>query len=97
MTIKTWVITDTESEDYLESFVITSDNLSDTPADFSITKKTLRGGLSDGVEVLQIHNGKLQFDLLITRGMSLASATIGGVKFGWQSPVRGPVHPKFVN
>ena len=97
MTIKTWVISDTKSADHLESLAVTSDNLSDTPAKFSIIKKTLRGGLSDGVEVLQVNNGKLQFDLLLTRGMSLASATIGEVKFGWQSPVRGPVHPKFVN
>ena len=65
MTIKTWVITDTESEDYLESLAVKS--FPTTPADFSITKKTLRGGLSDGVEVLQVNNGKLQFDLLLTR------------------------------
>jgi hypothetical protein len=77
MTIKTWVITDTKSEDHLESLVVTSNNLSDTPADFSIIKKTLRGGLSAGVEVLQVNNGKLQFDLLLTRGMALTCSWAG--------------------
>ena len=57
MTIKTWVISDTESAEHLESLAVTSDNLLDTPAKFSIIKKTLRGGLSDGVEVLQVNNG----------------------------------------
>ena len=34
MTVKTWVITDTENGDHLESLSVTSDNLADTPADF---------------------------------------------------------------
>ncbi len=62
----------------------------------SVSKHTLRGGLSDGVESIRVNNGRLAFDLLPTRGMGLWKAWLGDFEIGWQSPVRGPVHPRFV-
>jgi len=55
-----------------------------------------RGGVSEGVEVVRLTNEKLSVDVLPTRGMSLWRVTCGGVRYGWLSPVAGPVHPTFV-
>ena len=65
--------------------------------DWSVTKKTLVGGLQQGVEILQVDNGKMQFDVILTRGMSVGSITCGQIRLGWDSPVQQIVHPMFVN
>src|SRR5688572_10202120 len=57
----------------------------------------LQGGLSDGVDTIDVSNGKLNFVVLPTRGMSLWKANLPGWSVGWNSPVRGPVHPNFVD
>lgn len=57
----------------------------------------LRGGLSDGVDIIDVHNGKLSFIVIPTRGMSLWKAELQNWSIGWKSPVRGPVHPAFVD
>jgi len=64
---------------------------------WSISKSTLRGGLSEGVEVVWIHNGPLAIAVLPTRGMGIWKAEFRGIPIGWNSPVRLPVHPGFVN
>jgi hypothetical protein len=66
-------------------------------SDWSLTKRTLRGGLSDGVDVVEIDNGALSVSVLPTRGMGLWRANYNGFELGWKSPVRQPVHPAFVN
>ncbi|MCH2183690.1 MAG: aldose 1-epimerase family protein [Mariniblastus sp.] len=65
--------------------------------DWSVTKKTLVGGRQQGVEVLQVDNGKLQFDVILTRGMSVGPVTCGEIRLGWDSPVQEIVHPMYVN
>lgn len=62
----------------------------------SVTQRTLRRGLSEGVRVIEIDNGALQFTILPTRGMGLWKGRFGQIDLGWRSPVVGPVHPKFV-
>lgn len=62
-----------------------------------IRKWTFRGGLSDGVEAVEVRSGPLSFTVLPTRGMSLWQAEYHGVRVGWRSPVTGPVHPAFVH
>lgn len=57
----------------------------------------LRGGLSDGVDLVELNNGALSFTVVPTRGMGLWQAALPGWPIGWQSPVRGPVHPAFVD
>ncbi len=61
-----------------------------------IEKQTLRGGLRDGIELLNVEVGQSRVALLPQRGMGIWKASLAGVPLGWQSPVRGPVHPKFV-
>ena len=62
-----------------------------------VTRRTLRGGRRDGVEVLTLDNGNLAVEIVPTRGMGIHRATFGLDRLGWDSPVRdGPVHPKFI-
>lgn len=58
---------------------------------------TLTEGLSHGVDVLEVNNGEFQFRVLPTRGMGIWDATHQGTRIGWKSPVRGPVHPTWVD
>lgn len=63
----------------------------------SVSRSRFSGGLSDGVEVVRISNGRLTVDVLPTRGMGIWQADADGVRIGWDSPVKSPVNPKFVN
>ncbi len=65
--------------------------------DWYIRRYFLRGGLRDGVELVEINNGPLTFQVLPTRGMGIWKGNFRGTPFGWHAPVNGPVHPKFVN
>lgn len=61
-----------------------------------ISKRRLYGGVQDGVDVVEIDTGKLSIVVLLSRGMNVLRATSGDVELKWDSPVNGPVHPKFV-
>ena len=65
--------------------------------DWSIRKRTLRGGLSDGLDVVELKNGELSMSVLPTRGMGLWRGEFRGIPIKWKSPVVRPVHPMFVN
>jgi hypothetical protein len=56
----------------------------------------LRGGRREGVEVVEVDNGRLRLVLLPQRGMGIWKAWLDGIEFGWRSPVQGPVHPALV-
>lgn len=64
--------------------------------DWSVQLRRLRGGLSDGVEVVDLCSGPLTVRILPTRGMGLWQATRDGHTAAWNSPVRRPVHPRHV-
>ncbi len=95
---KTWVLTDVADDVWLDSFAVGNDSLRlPTPHDWSVRKRTLRGGLRDGIDLIEVHNGALSYSLLPTRGMGLWRGEYRGNFLGWHSPVPGPVHPSFVN
>ena len=96
MTRKTWILTDVDNDVYVPSCKLGPGDVDSTLPPFSIRKRTLRGGLRDGVDVVEIDNGALRLTLVPTRGMGIHRAECGDVKLGWQSPVRGPVHPRYV-
>ncbi len=96
MAIRSWTITDVSKGIFSDEWTMPSSEARLSLAACSVSKRTLRGGLSDGVESIRICNGRLAFDLLPTRGMGLWKAWLGDFEIGWQSPVRGPVHPKYV-
>ncbi len=66
-------------------------------ADWSVKSYTLRGGLQEGVDVVEVNNGKLSFAILPTRGMGIWKGQCGDVRLAWDSPVKDPVNPAFVN
>lgn len=69
--------------------------------DASVVINRYQAGLSEGVIGISVRTGKLNFTVLPTRGMGIWKAKLVGDEevssIGWESPVRGPVHPKFVN
>jgi hypothetical protein len=96
MASQTWTLLDTDHDAAIETFHLTAADVSGAPKDFSVASRRLTGGLRDGVNVLEIHNGAWGFTVVPTRGMSIHRASLGDFEIGWRSPVRGPVHPKFV-
>ena len=62
-----------------------------------VALRRLRGGVSDGVDVLSVQTPRALVELLPTRGMSLWRAVLDGVTLGWRSPLGKPVHPRHVN
>jgi hypothetical protein len=94
---KSWTLTDVASDVWLDSFAVSNDSMRlATPHDWSIRKHTLRGGLRDGVDLVEVHNGALSYSILPSRGMGLWRGEYRGNYLGWRGPVHGPVHPKFV-
>src|SRR4051812_44007465 len=61
----------------------------------------LNDGLRAGVDLLEIDNGVMRLSVIPTRGMGIHQAGINGdtelATIGWRSPVRGPVHPAYVD
>ncbi len=69
----------------------------DSPSKWSVNSYVLRGGLQEGVQVVEINNSKLSFAVLPTRGMGIWKGQCGEVKLAWESPVKDPVNPAFIN
>ena len=85
------------SDVYVEQISLGPEQVGGRARGYSVVKRTLQGGLRDGVDVIEVHNGRLRFVVVPTRGMGIWRAGCGDLLFGWQSPVKGPVHPAFVN
>ncbi len=95
---RSWVVTDVSQRVYVDRLDLNPDSAAvPSPAPWSIRKRTLRGGLSDGVDIIEVDNGAFSFTLLPTRGMGLWRGAYRGTFVGWQAPVPGPVNPCFVN
>lgn len=65
--------------------------------DWSVSKKTLHGGMQEGVELVTINNGAIEIDIIPTRGMNVMSVRSKDITLGWDSPVKEIVHPRNVN
>jgi hypothetical protein len=94
-----WLLTDVSADLWTERFHVSSGDFPTTPfpASWFVNKRTLRGGRRDGVELVEVHNGALTVCILPTRGMGLWRGEYRGLRLGWQAPIRGPVHPQWVN
>src|SRR5829696_5334737 len=93
-----FTLTDVAHDIWLDSFKLGNQALPlATPHVWSIRKRTLRGGLRDGVDMIDVNNGALSFSILPTRGMGLWRGAYRAMALGWQEPRLGPVHPKFVD
>jgi hypothetical protein len=99
--MRTYVLTDVSREHWVESFAIDATGFQthqDAKHSWSVTKRTLRGGRRDGVDLIELDNGALRMSIVPTRGMGLWKGSFRGLRLGWTSPVLdGPVNPSYVN
>jgi len=81
-----------------ESYRLSSDNFVgyEGPA-WRISKLTLKGGKQQGVDLVEVDNGRMTVVVIPTRGMGVLEAFTEDVSLGWNSPVREVVHPAYVN
>ncbi len=95
---KSWTLTDVRGDVWLDSFSVDPGSLHlPTPHGWSVRKRTLHGGLREGIDLVEVHNGDLSFAVLPTRGMGLWRGEYRGLTLGWRSPVSGPVHPSLIH
>ncbi len=81
-----------------DGVVVSSDHQrADDATAWRVTKRTLRGGLQEGVTLIDVDNGKMQFSVIASRGMSVLRVHCGDVQLGWRSPVKQIVHPQFID
>lgn len=97
MPVKSWTLVNSANGNIMDRLKISPQDLGLAEGDWRANCRVLEGGLSDGVQVVTLHSGRLAVNVLPTRGMGIHKAWLDGEEFGWKSPVRGPVHPKFVD
>jgi hypothetical protein len=95
MPTKTWILTDHSQDHYVEHVTLGPQEIG-LAGEFRIVKRRLRCGLSQGVDVIEVHHDDIRFTVVPSRGMGIWRAARGNLQLGWSSPVRGPVHPAFV-
>jgi galactose mutarotase-like enzyme len=93
---RTWILTDLEQDTFIEQISVGPDQVGGAATGYSVNKRILRGGRRDGVDAVEIDNGRFRFVVLPTRGMGLWRAWLADMVLGWKSPVKGPVHPALV-
>lgn len=94
---KSWILTDVAHDIWLDSFATGNERMHVSPQDWSVRKRTLHGGLRDGIDLVEVNNGALSFAVLPTRGMGLWQGHYRGNFLGWRAPIHGPVHPRHVS
>jgi len=90
------MLIDSEQDIYVEQALISPIQVGGAASGYSVVKRVLRGGPRDGVEAIEVNNGRFQFVVLPTRGMGIWRARLGRLELGWKSPAKGPVHPSLV-
>ena len=61
-----------------------------------VRSRRLLGGRRDGVLLVELIAGRTRVFVLPGRGLGIWKIVSGDEQFGWNSPVRGPVHPSWV-
>lgn len=97
--MKSITLLDVNNEIYEEDFVCDSSSagIGAFGDQWNVRMQRLRGGLSDGVDVVWLENGCTRLAVLPTRGMGIWKAEVAGVPLQWKSPVERPVHPAYVD
>jgi hypothetical protein len=97
MPTQTWtLLDDTPGADRIAGCVLEAKTRGGETSPLKARWETLHSGLSQGVNLLVIENDKCSVSIIPQRGMGIWKALCGGQEFGWNSPIRGPVHPAFV-
>jgi galactose mutarotase-like enzyme len=96
--VRTWTLTDVSERVWVEQLDLNPSSIAVRSVNrWAVRKRRLHGGLSEGVDIVEVDNGNLSFTVVPTRGMGLWRGTFNGNPIGWRSPVTGPVNPCFVN
>ena len=69
MAVCTWILTDLDQDVYQDSLIVKPGHVEGPASGYSVVKRTLRGGLRDGVDVVEVDNGSCHFVVVPTRGM----------------------------
>ena len=85
-----WTLTDVDDNVHVDDWEQSGNG-------WSITKRTLRGGKQEGVDLITIDNGVLEIDLVPSRGMSIYEIRHGELRIGWDAPIESLVHPALVD
>ncbi|MBK4215158.1 aldose 1-epimerase family protein [Paracoccus caeni] len=64
---------------------------------WSVSLKTLHGGRQEGVQVLEVDNGRMRFRVVPTRGFHVWDAHSDDIRLGWDSPVQEIAHPRYID
>lgn len=75
----------------------TSTGIGRAEGEWNVRMHRMQGGLSDGVDVIQLNNGCTKLAIMPTRGMGIWKGSVAGIPLEWNSPVERPVHPAFVD
>ena len=59
--------------------------------------ETLKGGRSEGCQLITMDNGSLTIRVIPTRGMGVYDVRKGDVRLGWDPPVPEIVHPSYID
>ncbi len=87
------VLTSVEKNTHVETWETSAKEMTPASGAWSVRKTTLHGGKQEGVDVIEVDNGTLQFVVVPTRGMSVLRVQCGELRLGWDSPVKEVVNP----
>ena len=73
-----------------------ADRVDVTAGPLAVRSRRLSGGRRDGVLLVELVAGSTKVFVLPDRGLGIWKVMAGDCELGWQSPVHGPVHPRFV-
>ena len=62
----------------------------------AVRSRRLSGGRRDGVLLVELVAGATKVFVLPDRGLGIWKIMAGDCELGWQAPLHGPVHPRFV-
>jgi hypothetical protein len=96
-TARDFVLSDAETASRTDEWSVSSTDLG-IPAEppFSVKKSILHGGKQEGVELIEIDNGRMTISVIPTRGMNVLRVRSGDITLGWNSPVKQIVNPTFI-
>ncbi len=93
------VLTDAARNIDIRQWSLTSADVphQNTQPPWKVAKRVLEGGRQEGVEIIEIDSGAMQFTVVPTRGLSIWKGRAGDLSLGWDSPVKEIVHPRHID
>lgn len=77
-----WDIPSTVPGSSTIDFQIDSSDVFGTPSGWSVVKRTLHSGVSAGVEMIDIDNGRMKIAVIASRGMGVWALEVAGQRLG---------------